>query len=259
MGHVDDAHHAEGDGEPDGGKQQHGAERQAVQRVLDGVQHGQTALDRRRCAFGRELENGRAALLDSAEKCQGVLVPPFSNHVDRCDLICVGYAILEDDSGGSCLRQRLLDLWVGLLRERSVQGRKRAGVPRLDHSFGGRKALDRVGVHQRERTQSGFKCPAYTVVEADRLEAEGLLGWGDPGAGVEIFAVGAFDKHALIRRVEEPAIGKSLERSEGPRTSRRSEVNNAGFDLGKLLGGHPRESGIGVLSAKGRCSKENHA
>ena len=43
--HVDDAHHAEGDGEADGGEQQHRAERQAVPEVLRHVPGGEPVVD----------------------------------------------------------------------------------------------------------------------------------------------------------------------------------------------------------------------
>ena len=46
MRHVDDAHHAEGDGEADGGEQQHRAEREAVPDVLAGVPEREVAVDR---------------------------------------------------------------------------------------------------------------------------------------------------------------------------------------------------------------------
>ena len=43
--HVDDAHHAEGDGEADGGQQQHRAEREAVPEVLRHVPGGEAVVD----------------------------------------------------------------------------------------------------------------------------------------------------------------------------------------------------------------------
>ncbi len=45
MRHVDDAHHAEGDGEADGREQQHRTERQAVPEVLNGAHKCEIALD----------------------------------------------------------------------------------------------------------------------------------------------------------------------------------------------------------------------
>ena len=45
VGHVDDAHDAEGDGEADGGEQQHRAERQPVPDVLDVADEAQAVLD----------------------------------------------------------------------------------------------------------------------------------------------------------------------------------------------------------------------
>jgi hypothetical protein len=45
MRHVDDAHHAEGDGKADRGEQQHRAERQAVPDVLPGGPERKMVLD----------------------------------------------------------------------------------------------------------------------------------------------------------------------------------------------------------------------
>ncbi|MNU10355.1 hypothetical protein D3C72_2574590 [compost metagenome] len=50
MGHVDDPHHAEGDGEADGGEQQNRAERNAEPDILQGPPDG---------AFLFEPGNGR--------------------------------------------------------------------------------------------------------------------------------------------------------------------------------------------------------
>ena len=53
VGHVDDAHDAEGDGEADGGEQQHRAERDSVPGVLHRLPQDEPVLDRpdrRRCA-----------------------------------------------------------------------------------------------------------------------------------------------------------------------------------------------------------------
>ncbi|MNY09817.1 hypothetical protein D3C86_1427560 [compost metagenome] len=47
MGHVDDAHHAEGDGKADGREQQYGAERQAVPYILCVIPEGERAFDAR--------------------------------------------------------------------------------------------------------------------------------------------------------------------------------------------------------------------
>ena len=51
--HVDDAHHAEGDGEADGGEQQHRAERQPVPEVLRHVPARPAALSMAAMAVGR--------------------------------------------------------------------------------------------------------------------------------------------------------------------------------------------------------------
>ncbi|MND97065.1 hypothetical protein D3C80_893750 [compost metagenome] len=45
MRHVDDAHHAEGDGKADGGQQQHGTERQAVPDILGVIPEGKRTFD----------------------------------------------------------------------------------------------------------------------------------------------------------------------------------------------------------------------
>ena len=60
MRHVDDAHDAEGDGEPDGGEQQHRAERKPVPGVLHRAPERELALtSRRRRGRGRGRPTGR--------------------------------------------------------------------------------------------------------------------------------------------------------------------------------------------------------
>jgi hypothetical protein len=65
MGHVDDAHDAEGDGKPDRGEQQHRAQRQAVPGVLHHRPHREVALDR-----GDRLRPRRARHW-AARRCRG--------------------------------------------------------------------------------------------------------------------------------------------------------------------------------------------
>ena len=59
VGHVDHPHHPEGDGETDGGEQQHRAERQAVPGILHGGPHCEVTLDRRGRIGGGARDRGR--------------------------------------------------------------------------------------------------------------------------------------------------------------------------------------------------------
>ena len=77
MGHVDDAHHAEGDGKPDRGEQQHRAERQAVPGVLHRRPQREIALDRGDRA-GRGLAPPAAA-----DRCRGRSAAPCASWSPR--------------------------------------------------------------------------------------------------------------------------------------------------------------------------------
>ena len=85
MRHVDDAHHAEGDGEADGGEQQHRAEREAEPDVLRLRPHRLHALDGGD-AFRRGL--GDLGLVDGAERHErreGVAAAVGGDGLDRRD------------------------------------------------------------------------------------------------------------------------------------------------------------------------------
>ena len=85
--HVDDAHDAEGDGEPDGREQQDGAERQAVPEVLDHLPAGEILVDGRNRIGCRALHGGRQIGGQAAEQSAGILVAAVANDADGLHLV----------------------------------------------------------------------------------------------------------------------------------------------------------------------------
>ena len=122
--HVDDAHDAEGDGEPDGRQQQHGAEREAVPEVLHHLPAGEMLVDGRD-GFGRRapapLAGKSAGRLPSSPRASWSLrsrmTPMASTLSTSFDDGC------GQDDRGARLQHRLLDARVGLLGQAPLRGR----------------------------------------------------------------------------------------------------------------------------------------
>ena len=160
MRHVDDAHHAEGDGEADGGEQQHRAEREAVPGVLHGVHRSQVALDR---GGWRRRRPWRASAAASAgrrrQQAERILVAAVADHGDGGELV-----------GRRWRHRTIAERWRRALRsERALDARHRfpwqcalssAGsalvVARLEHGLRGVAALARIGRHQRQAAERGI-------------------------------------------------------------------------------------------------------
>ena len=85
MGHVDDAHHAKGNGQPDCGKQQDRAEAQAVDTVLDGAPDRKILLDCRnffrRCTGDCRLTCGK-----TRQQRQGIAITARAKNLYGCNL-----------------------------------------------------------------------------------------------------------------------------------------------------------------------------
>src|SRR6202522_3608215 len=89
MRHVDDAHDAEGNGEADGGEQQHRAERKTVPGVLHRLPQCQAILDGTDCRRGAFHHWGRGGRGQTCEEPERVLVGALANNIDRGELFLV--------------------------------------------------------------------------------------------------------------------------------------------------------------------------
>ena len=89
--HVDDAHDAEGDGKPDGGEQQHRAERNAVPGVLHRVPNAQPLADGGGGAGGGFHDRRRGAGGKTLQKPQRVLIAALRIDRDGGELVVVAW------------------------------------------------------------------------------------------------------------------------------------------------------------------------
>ena len=97
VGHVDDAHDAEGDGKADGGEQQDGAKRQAVPGVLHDAPEGELALDRRRWRCRRRVQRRRQTSPDSdVSRRERVLAAAVADDGDGVDQVGLRRAALAE-------------------------------------------------------------------------------------------------------------------------------------------------------------------
>lgn len=101
MGHVDDAHDTEGDGEADGGQQQHRAERDAAPDILAGGPDRKRALDRAGGGRGRVAQLLRRVGGHGAQQGERVLVAALADGVGGGDPFGLASVGLHQDDGGA--------------------------------------------------------------------------------------------------------------------------------------------------------------
>ncbi len=108
--HVDDAHHAEGDGKADRGEQQHRAEREPVPGVLHGGPDRELVLHRRHGVARGALHRGRRAGRQAGQQVQRLLVAARADRRLRRSSLSASEASSElRIDGGARFGQRLLD------------------------------------------------------------------------------------------------------------------------------------------------------
>ena len=194
MRHVDDAHHAEGDGKADRREQQHRAERQAVPGVLHDRPYRQPALDRG-VALAAAARDRRPAgrRRPAGQQRERLLVAAGLDGGDGFELVGVGGIRLEQQDRRARFGEGQLRGLVGFLRQRAVDRRQHRLIMGLEHRLRGCDALGRIGRQQRQAAERGLHGAAQPVVEANGVGAVGKLSTGSAGRGVDRLAVGLVD------------------------------------------------------------------
>ena len=170
MRHVDDAHHAEGDGKADGGEQQHRSKRQAVPGILHRRPHRQIALDRGDAVL-RALHDARRRIGgQSRQDRKRFLVAARLQHAHGFELFDFGGIRLVENDGGARFAERALDPGIAFLGERRIERRKQHRIARLEHGLRGFQAFFRIGREQRQAAKRGLDRAAQPVVDADLLD-----------------------------------------------------------------------------------------
>ena len=134
MRHVDDAHHAEGDGEADRGEQQDAAEADPLEEVLQQADEEELPLARGERGVRRlaQLLVGVGGAGELAEQAAHLRVGRAGEALHRGDALLLGAGVeLDGDEAGL---HRLLDLGVALGGERLLErggGLRPAGADRV--------------------------------------------------------------------------------------------------------------------------------
>jgi len=248
MRHVDHAHHAESDGEPDRCEQQHRAEREAVPGILNRGPDGERRLDRADRARGGLGHRGRL-VAHAGEQSHRLLIAAGLERGDCLELLDLGGIRLEQQDGRAGLAQRRLDGSVGFLGQRGVDGLERGLLMRLEDGL--RRLEPRPDLRRLERqaAERGIDAAAQAVVEADRARAVGNAGHRLTGRGIDRLAVGAGDVNLLAVGVgHEAAV---LERTDDGKSQRIAAARDHAdrlFRVGEIVIG---EFGDPILERTG--------
>ena len=165
MGHVDDAHHAEGDGKPDGGEQQHGTQRNAVPDILQHAPVGERRLDAGRGA-ARGIGDTAAALPRGGEDRQHVAAAGSGERADGGKFLVVGLVGGEDERGARNV-ERALHRAIGFLGERLFNRGECRGIARLQHILRGRQPPGRIRTGEFGTARRGLELAAERIVDLD--------------------------------------------------------------------------------------------
>jgi hypothetical protein len=246
MGHVDHAHHAEGDGEPDGGQQQHRAERKPVPEVLNGAPQRQLALDIGDCPRLRVLQCRRGVAGQRAQRRERILVAALAQHVDGGEAVEGRRVGLGDQDRGLGLAQGSLGAGVGFLADRGLEHRQHADIARLEHGLGRGDALAVSGLSRPSPPSAAWILRRTPLLRRTGLEARRFRGKRGAGPGVEQLAIHGLDDDRAASG-QKPAIGQRLDDHGSLRMGVRDQDLDGAIGVGKAVGAEPGEGLIGGL------------
>ena len=173
MGHVDHAHHAEGDGQADGGQQQDRAQAEAKEYVLDETVELDAALNGFNRLGGSAAQLGVFVVLgDAAQGVAGFLLKRTAEGIDGGHaLIAVARLQVEQSQRGV---DRVADA-AGLFGRLVLaqQGGGLAVYTVTDKALYGVIALVAVGMGQVELSNHAAQLGAQAVVHRDAAQAGG--------------------------------------------------------------------------------------
>ena len=241
--HVDDAHHAEGDGKTDGGEEEHRAERNAVPGVLHRVPQHQAVLDRgdrarSRLGYGRRGTDGQAR-----EQAERVLIAALADDVDGGEPVLFLGVVAEQLDRGAGLEHGALDARVLFLGEGGLERRQRGVVARLENGL--RRLVAGLGIvrQQRERADRRVERAAQPVVDAHRFEI-GRRGTGNrsAGGGIGQLAGLVLDVNRLaFGREHQLAVLQGANDGFGTRTTARGHRTDAIRGFAEIVGSEMRQ------------------
>ena len=213
MRHVDDAHDAEGDRQPNGRQQQHRTERHAVPGILHRRPHCEVALDRSRRIGGCARDRRRLLTAQPGQQRERLLIAARLDRGDGFKLFGISGVFLEQQDRGARLAECQLRAFVVFLLQRAVDCRQHGFVVRLENRLGGLDAFGWVQRLQRESTERGLHGAAQTIVkphgggtignDGDRRAGQGIAALAVGLADVDIFGVGIGGEPAILQRADD--------------------------------------------------------
>ena len=226
MRHVDDTHHAESDGETNGGEQQNRAQAQPLEDRDPGADELETAIDRADRALDRSLQQR--------------IIRAIALMGEKTADLGIARAAELGNSRQPLLRIAAVDTRLG---ERQAQR-----APRVRIALRGKRLLERVGAlghgmgdcflrrrepvlgvraEERELAHGGVDLAAQPIVDANLVDgvAIDLAQWRmiDGIEQLELVARFLGDDHLVVGGGIENAVGQGLERGGGAGVAQRSQ------------------------------------
>ena len=170
MGHVDDAHGAEGDRETDGREQQNGAEARRRTRHSGPRSRARAAASMPSAALA--AASSRSAGVPAGRlrrSARASWLPRAREDFDSRKLVWRGgVGLVENDRGASALK-RAADMRIALLSDGLFESRQSRDIARAEDGAGGSEARVPASVLSRvEAAERGLDGAANAVVERER-------------------------------------------------------------------------------------------
>ncbi len=256
MRHVDDAEHAEADGEADGGEQQDAAEADALENILADFDPAPARFEIGKGGIGRLAHIGIDVGAGAQSLEQGAHLRIVRARQIRDRLDALGLAADGDAQAEQAVAQRGGDLGVFFLRQRLFQQRHGVGAAELEGVARGGEAIGLVRTEQHEAAQRRGDGAAQPVVDRNFLKPVRLrfaqLFAADGIADGDGIAIALGDDELAVER-EKPAVMQRLQRRHRLAVAERAQ----GFDRrepgGKAFGRELLHRGRKTVGGMGRA------
>ncbi len=241
MRHVDDAHDAEGDRQPDRRQEQHRAERQPVPDVLRIAPEFDLPVDRGDAALGPGLQRRvLGAAGEGGKQRARVPVAPRRDDVDRFRLLGGGPVGFED-GGRTRLLEAGLHLRHAFRRDRLVERRDLLRIGAVEQRVGGGEPPGGILRPQRQRAERVAHGDADRILDLDLLQrpvgrGAGRLARQRIGERVGAVAVACDEHRPVALAVVKVTLRKRLQRRRHGRVAGGGELFDERLDVGEAFG-----------------------
>ena len=163
----------------------------------------------------------------------------------------------DEDERGVGFHEGPPDARLGLAFERRPDRRQQGGVAGLEHRLRRLEPLSRIGREQRQAAHGPLDRAADLVVDADGLQAGRRARDRLPGCDLAERLGFFLDEELPFGRVEQPAVGESLDDLGGAGIAALRHLGDGGLGLGVAVGGKTRE-GLLETRGAGRTGRNEH-